>query len=281
MFIGYYSVANGVTLAGLLFSVLACFLAAKTGHVEYCVYLMFISFLCDIFDGRLARKKKNRSEAAKLFGIQLDSLCDLVSFGITPCFIAYFSGFNDPFDILLYCLVVVCGAIRLAYFNTMAIKYPEKTKQGYRGFPIPASMLAITIVFMLKAINLPEGALVVIFRLLFIVLAFGYVLNFRFKKKGLKSTIILIVIEIVMLLILFFNGISNGTTESADGDQIGNTSDVSGGDLSKDPSDTSIPDDTSNTSDSGDTGSQTSGDTNSDTSGNINENSDTSSIVSA
>jgi len=255
MFIGYYSVANGVTLAGLLFSVLACFLAAKTGHVEYCIYLMFISFLCDIFDGRLARRKKNRSEAAKLFGIQLDSLCDLVSFGITPCFIAYFSGFNQPFDIILYCLVVICGAIRLAYFNTMAIKSPEKTKQGYRGFPIPASMLAITIVFMLKAINVPHGALVVIFRLLFIVLAVGYVLNFRFKKKGLKGTIVLIVIEVLMLLILFFNGISDNAAQSADGDQSDNVSDVSGNDSSNNDvsGESSVPDndtsaDTSNTS---------------------------------
>ncbi|MBR5278380.1 MAG: CDP-alcohol phosphatidyltransferase family protein [Clostridia bacterium] len=219
MFIGYYSVANGVTLAGLVFSVLACMLSVLHVDVQYCIYLMFLSFLCDIFDGRLARRKKNRSAAAKLYGIQLDSLCDLVSFGITPCFIAYFSGHKDALDIIIYCLVVVCGAIRLAYFNTLAISNPEKAKEGYRGLPIPASMIVITFLFMLHAIEINPTALNIIFKLVFFGLGIGYVLNFKIKKSGLKGTIILITIEVLMLAILLFNNLNDKTLSVNDGNQ--------------------------------------------------------------
>jgi hypothetical protein len=130
-----------------------------------------------------------------------------------------FSGHKDALDIIIYCLVVVCGAIRLAYFNTLAISNPEKAKEGYRGLPIPASMIVITFLFMLHAIEINPTALNIIFKLVFFGLGIGYVLNFKIKKSGLKGTIILITIEVLMLAILLFNNLNDKTLSVNDGNQ--------------------------------------------------------------
>ncbi len=224
MFIGYYSLANAVTLAGLLFSVTACTLAMHGGNIEYAVYMMFVSLLCDMFDGRLARRKKNRSKDARLFGIQLDSLCDLVSFGITPCIIAYYSGFNGVFDVIIYGFFSICGAIRLAYFNTIAINSPDQAKEGYRGLPIPSSMVAITFIFMLNSFGVPHGVMSWLVRIIFIAIAICFVYDFPMKKSGIKGTVVLISIEVIMMLLMI---IASGSREDANGGEDISSPDVS------------------------------------------------------
>ena len=206
MFIGIYSIANFITLMGLTSSVVACFLAG-IGSFKFALFMLFLACLCDTFDGRVARSNLNRTEKQKFYGIQLDSLCDLVSFGVTPCFIAFSFGFRGVLDIIIYCLFIVCGAIRLAYFNTLAnapSANPKKNK-GFRGLPIPMSCPLMTLLFMLTLFT-PANVSVWFFRIGMLTLAIGYILNIKIKKPSLKRTAIFTAVQVVLLLIILIAG---------------------------------------------------------------------------
>ncbi len=216
MFIGFFSLANTITLCGLISAVISCFLAAK-GDFKLAIYMLFLACLCDTFDGRIARANPNRSNAQKFYGVQLDSLCDVISFGVTPCFIAFSFGFNGIIDVIIYAIFIVCGATRLAYFNTLANANPNKPNKGFKGVPIPMSTFVITILFVLTTF-IPAVAMVWIFRIALLLLAIAFVLNIRIKKPNLKTAIILIGIEIVLLLILLIAGDCKAPVESVGSD---------------------------------------------------------------
>ena len=203
MFIGYYSLANAVTLFGLISSVTACFLAAN-GNFKLALYMLFLACLCDSFDGKIARATK-RTPQQKYYGVQLDSLCDVISFGLTPCFIAFSFGFNGWLDVLIYGIFIVCGAIRLAYFNTIANEHPSKAMKTFKGVPIPISTMVITLLFLFTTF-LPASVTVWFFRIALFALAVGFILNIKIKKPTLKRGAILLLIEIVLLLILVIAG---------------------------------------------------------------------------
>ncbi len=207
MFIGYYSIANAVTLFGLISAVTSCFLAAN-GNIKFALYMMFIACLCDTFDGKIARAKTNRTPSEKFYGVQLDSLCDVISFGVTPCFIAFSFGFDGWFDVLVYCLFIVCGATRLAYFNTLSNEHPGKMMKSFRGIPIPISTFVITFLFLLTTF-IPATVTVWIFRLALIALALGFVLNIKIKKPNTKKAAIFLAIQIVILIVLLIAGDCN------------------------------------------------------------------------
>ncbi len=200
MFIGFYSLANGITLFGLALSLTSCFLAAG-GNFKFAVYLMFLACICDMFDGKVARSSGNRSDAEKFYGIQLDSLCDIVSFGVTPCFIAYSFGFKGILDVIIYLVFVICGVTRLAYFNTLANFKPQNGKKTFRGVPIPMSVFVVTFLFMLTTF-IPANVCVWLFRIGYLALAVAFVLNIKVNKPDMRKGLILIAIEIIMLLVL-------------------------------------------------------------------------------
>lgn len=204
MIIGYYSIANAVTLFGLISALTSCFLAAN-GNFKFAIYMMFVACLCDTFDGKIARSKPNRTAAEKFYGVQLDSLCDVISFGVTPCFIAYSFGFDGWFDIIIYCLFVVCGATRLAYFNTLSNEHPGKMMKTFRGVPIPISTMVITVLFLLTTL-MPATVTVWFFRIFLLALAIGFVLNIRIKKPTMKKGAVLLGAQMLILVILLLLG---------------------------------------------------------------------------
>ena len=204
MFIGFYSLANAVTLFGLISSVTACFLAAN-GNIKFAIYMLFLACLCDTFDGKIARSKPNRTPQEKFFGVQLDSLCDTVSFGVTPCVIAFNFGFNGWFDVLVYCFFITCGTIRLAFFNTLSNQNQGKPMKTFRGVPIPMSTVVISTLFLLTTF-IEANVTVWIFRIALIALALGFVLNIKVKKPNMKSGAIFLGIQILILLILLIAG---------------------------------------------------------------------------
>ena len=204
MFIGFYSIANAVTLFGLISSVTACFLAAN-GNVKYAIYMMVLACLCDTFDGRIARSKPNRTAKEKFFGVQLDSLCDTVSFGVTPCVIAFNFGFDGWFDVLVYCFFIACGTIRLAYFNTLSFQNKGEPMKTFRGIPIPMSTVVISALFVLTTF-IDASVTVWIFRIALLLLGLGFVLNIKVKKPNMKSGAIFLGVQILLLLILLIAG---------------------------------------------------------------------------
>ncbi|RIL02192.1 MAG: CDP-diacylglycerol--serine O-phosphatidyltransferase [Proteobacteria bacterium] len=110
-----FLVPNAVTLGGMFCGFLACIYAAS-GRFEKAAIAIFIAILLDGLDGRVARKLNATSK----FGLEFDSLSDLVSFGVAPAFLIYHWAFlplADEFGVFICFIYTICAASRLARFN--------------------------------------------------------------------------------------------------------------------------------------------------------------------
>ena len=94
-FIGYYNYTVILTYISLFCSI-AGMLFTVNGWYKMAVLCLALSGLCDMFDGKIARRKTDRTDDEKCFGIQIDSLCDMVCFGAFPILLAYSLGMRGP-----------------------------------------------------------------------------------------------------------------------------------------------------------------------------------------
>ena len=114
--IGFYDYTVILTYMSLASAVsgMAC---AYSGHPIWATLCLLFCGLCDMFDGKVARTKKNRSDEEKAFGIQIDSLSDIVAFGVLPAVIAVTVTGCTWYICAAAVVYVLAGLIRLAYFN--------------------------------------------------------------------------------------------------------------------------------------------------------------------
>lgn len=126
-----FVVPNAFTLANIILGFLSI-LAAAQGHFEQSVYFLFCAALCDMADGRLARWLN----ASSKFGMELDSLSDMVSFGIAPAVLIYFAALQNLgiLGAVISAAYLSCGALRLARFNVDSGPLSHVT---FQGIPIP------------------------------------------------------------------------------------------------------------------------------------------------
>lgn len=151
----HFSMLRGYRLADLLtlanaFAGIASILAMMSylvtpepWRVSLALGLLPLALVCDIADGRLARGRSQHSK----FGRELDSLADIVSFGVAPVVVAYGLGVRGGLDALLLVFFVGCGISRLARFNIMAAQLSDETGKVryFEGVPIPSSLLLILV----------------------------------------------------------------------------------------------------------------------------------------
>ena len=182
-FIGFYDYTVILTYMSLVSAVLGMTFANR-GMYSAAVLCLLASGVCDAFDGTVARTKKNRTEDEKSFGIQLDSLCDVVSFGVFPAFLCYCMGVQTAAGVVILCAYCVCAVIRLAFFNVLEANR-QKTEGGsnkeYRGLPVTSISMILPVVYILKNI-LSGAAFIAVLHVLMAVVAFLFVLDFRMKK---------------------------------------------------------------------------------------------------
>ena len=141
--IGFYDYTVVLTYMSLVSGVLSMKFACD-GHLGAAILCLAFSGFCDMFDGVVARSKKNRTADEKNFGIQLDSLCDVVCFGVVPAVYLYFSGVDSPFGVAVLIFYVLCAVIRLAFFNVLEIKRQmteDGCAKGYRGLPVTSAAI--------------------------------------------------------------------------------------------------------------------------------------------
>ena len=181
--IGFYDYTVILTYASLFSAVLGMTLSSQ-GRFTAAILCLLFSGLCDAFDGIVARSKKGRSAEEKSFGIQIDSLCDAISFGVFPAVLCYHMGVKGILGLVCGCLFVLCGVIRLAFFNVMEEKR-QQTEGGcnktYRGLPITASSMILPAFYLLRFVLAP-AAFVAVLHVLLVICAFLFVLDFSVKK---------------------------------------------------------------------------------------------------
>jgi len=179
----------------------------------YAAIAILLATVFDILDGKVARLSGSTSK----FGVQYDSLADLISFGIAPALLAYSWALRPygRFGWLAAFLFVVCGALRLARFNVMSAAGDTKY---FKGLPIPAaaSVIALTILLYLRLVETGWIKDIVILVMIY-VLAFLMVSSVRYfsfkelnlaKRKpfGIFMFVVLSLIVIVMEPVIVLSG---------------------------------------------------------------------------
>ena len=182
------------------------------GHPYLGVFCLLLCGLCDAFDGKVARTKKDRTEMEINFGIQIDSLSDLIAFGVLPACIGTamlrLSPFFQKFTAsggaagrmiitislsALLVLYILAAMIRLAYFNVTE-EERQKTEGGvrkfYTGLPVTSAALIFPAILLLQYIIPWDITPLSFATILFTGLAF--LSRFQIRKPGLRGILIMI-----------------------------------------------------------------------------------------
>lgn len=191
-----------------------------------CICLLFCG-LCDAFDGKVARSKKNRTVMEQNFGIQVDSLSDLVAFGVLPACIGaalirtssflqgiFVDGVTGKFLVHAVLVIYVLAAmIRLAWFNVTE-EERQKTEGGVRktyvGLPVTSAALIFPTVLLIHYV-LPMD-ITLVYVAVALITGYLFLSKFQLPKPGTRGILIMVgvgVLECVLLLlarILFAKG---------------------------------------------------------------------------
>ncbi len=164
------------------------------------ILCLMISGLCDMFDGSIAATKQ-RNQMEKQFGIQIDSLSDLIAFGILPALFVYFIHPGSFLNMLASCTYTLCALIRLAYFNVVEEKRQNsctETRIEYDGLPVTSISLILPAVYILQKIwpGLTPG----IFTALLFIMAVLFISPVKIKKPEIKGKIGLIAAGIIVII---------------------------------------------------------------------------------
>ena len=198
------------------------------GHPYLGTFFLLFCGLCDAFDGKVARTKKNRTQMEQNFGIQIDSLSDLVAFGVLPACIGAAMIRLSPFlrdtlkidgplwinkviRFLLFAVLVLyilAALIRLAYFNVTE-EERQRTEGGvrktYTGLPVTSAALIFPAVLLLQYIIPADITIIYFFTT--ILTGFAFLSKFEIRKPGLRGILIMVAIgaaEFIAMAVLWF-----------------------------------------------------------------------------
>lgn len=186
LLIGYYNYTVILTYIGMLVGFAGILFATKN-NINYALLCLVISGFCDMFDGAIASTRK-RTKKEKRFGVQIDSLSDLICFGVLPAIIVNFK-VNNKFTAWICGLYVLCALIRLAYFNVDEEERQDK-EDGRRKYYLGMPVTMVAVILPLACIYLPRtGSLFVL-----LAASIAFLTPVKLKKAGDISKIILVAI---------------------------------------------------------------------------------------
>jgi CDP-diacylglycerol--serine O-phosphatidyltransferase len=141
----WVTLSNAACGAGAIFAMMTYLQVGEPAHIYYAGGLVALALLFDFLDGRIARWRQRSS----IMGRELDSLSDVISFGVAPAMIAYGCGMQGLYDRLVLIYFVVCGVSRLARYNVTAdaLSGDDDKVKYFEGTPIPTS-IALVLVLM-------------------------------------------------------------------------------------------------------------------------------------
>jgi len=137
----WFTLGNAVSGTGALFSMMSYLALADVVHIYFACGLVFAALVFDVLDGRIARWRQKSSA----LGRELDSLADVISFGVAPAVIAYGCGMRGLYDRIVLAYFVACGVSRLARYNVTAVAMADDSGKvsHFEGTPIPTSIVLV------------------------------------------------------------------------------------------------------------------------------------------
>lgn len=199
--IGYYNYTVILTYLSLISALFGTHLAFQGKHVEALICLLLCGAF-DSFDGIVARTKKERTEAEKKFGIQIDSLVDMFSFGVFPAIIGYTLGLRGWIWFVLFAMYSICAVSRLGYFNVVEeLRQQETTEKRkyYQGLPVTCSCLIFPAVYLLNYF-LAYPMVISIYGWVMGLVSIAFVVDFKVVKPDTKGILAMGVVAMLIMI---------------------------------------------------------------------------------
>lgn len=201
--IGFYNYTVILTYMGVASAVVGMGLAMEGQTFPAIVCLMFCG-LCDMFDGTVARTRE-RTEQEKRFGIQIDSLSDVICFGVLPAMIGYSIGLRGRVMTLILVLYVLAALSRLGYFNVTEEERQSETagkREYYEGLPVTSMALIVPVVYGFHKL-IPNNGFQLLYAGMLVAVAVAFLARIPIKKLAgwrLMSLIALGLLELAWVL---------------------------------------------------------------------------------
>lgn len=177
--------ANWLTYIGLISAVIGIGMCCLN-KIDTAIMLLIVSGICDTFDGTVA--KRLRKDKTDNFGVELDSLADIVSSGVFPVMICISMNFNSVIDMIVYSMFMISSVTRLAYYN---IKSGEDSGH-FTGVPITTSTILIPLLYLFV-----KKEIVMVTSIF--ALSILYVTPIKIKKLNLATKILLTIIGFISI----------------------------------------------------------------------------------
>jgi CDP-diacylglycerol--serine O-phosphatidyltransferase len=147
----WFTLGNAVSGTGAIFSAMTYLRTGGVEHIYFAAGLVLAALLFDVFDGRIARWRQKTSA----MGRELDSLADVISFGVAPALIGYACGMQGLYDRIILAGFVACGVSRLARYNVTAETFAQETGKVtfFEGTPIPTSIVLVGVLAWAAAVG--------------------------------------------------------------------------------------------------------------------------------
>jgi CDP-diacylglycerol--serine O-phosphatidyltransferase len=206
--VGYYGLWVVLTYLSVIVAILGIHFALME-NVRYALICLMLSGVCDMFDGRVASLFKKRNTREKHYGIQIDSLSDIISFGVLPAAIGYVDATHKFwFDTAVFPIYLMAALIRLAYYNVIETELHGQNKKRayYEGLPVTS--VAIIIPLMYAICEWFNKSMSGIYKILLIFLSVAFVLKIRVPKPSARTQLILCAVGlpiIIYILVLCFS----------------------------------------------------------------------------
>ena len=212
--IGYYGFWVILTYLGVITAVFGIRFALE-GNIRYALICLMIAGICDTFDGRVASLKK-RTDREKNFGIQIDALADIISFGVLPAVIGYYmsqinhltpsSGFFGVINTIVLSMYLLTALIRLAYFNVIEAELQNKNEKRtyYEGLPVTS--VALIIPFLYSVFDIFNISLAAVYNILLVFISVLFVLKIKIPKPRGRSQLILCLIGLPFIIYILLPG---------------------------------------------------------------------------
>lgn len=196
LFIGEYDKSVILTYIGAAFALLAVY-AVIQSQLRLAMMAFIVSGICDLFDGVVARRMK-RTESQKRFGIEIDSLCDMISFAALPAVLLMTQLPLGAANIILAVLYVLAAVTRLAYFNRLA-KHDEGSGSYFIGLPVTYSALFFPLTYLVCQWMAP-ALFAWVWLGLSLLLTFLFVYNCRIPKPNKLAYLAFAILAVASLI---------------------------------------------------------------------------------
>lgn len=201
--LGFYNYTVILTYAGMLISFVGAAMVLN-GNIHAALVCLMLSGLCDMFDGKVASTKKDRTDKEKRFGIQIDSLSDLISFGVLPALLIYQIVDKSIVGLVTSACYVLSALIRLSYFNVDEEERQNQTAERrtvYLGLPVTTVALIIPIVIVIA--DMLAWPMKIVGPVMLLVIAILFITPFQIKKPGNIGKMMMLLAGVAEFVLLF------------------------------------------------------------------------------